>query len=135
MQCRKHWDGAELVSSRPPRILIVDDEPLIRLDLADLLESMGFDVLEAANADEAILLLEADPQIGVVVTDIDMPGTMDGLKLAFVVRERWPPCRLIIVSGLNKLSEKDMPRGCLFMSKPLDRSDVRDALSALGIGL
>jgi CheY-like chemotaxis protein len=73
-----------------PVILIVEDEFLLRLDSAETIESAGFEVIQAANADEAIAILETRPDIHVVFTDIQMPGSMDGLKLARFVRDRWP---------------------------------------------
>lgn len=77
-----------MTSHPAAKILIVEDEPLIRMDLADMLEELGYSVLEAANADEAIAILESEPAVTAVVTDVDMPGTMDGLALTFVVRNR-----------------------------------------------
>ncbi len=80
--------------SEPARtLLIVEDEALVRIDLADLLGDMGYEVIEAAGADQAIALLETHPEIVAVITDIQMPGSMDGLALARAVRERWPPSR------------------------------------------
>ncbi|WP_342778220.1 response regulator [Mesorhizobium norvegicum] len=80
-------------------VLVVEDEPLIRMDIVDFLLGEGFEVLEAANADEAIDLLEANAQIQIMFTDIDMPGSMDGIKLAAAVRDRWPPVRIVATSG------------------------------------
>ena len=74
-------------------VLVVEDEPLIRSDLSDLLTDMGYTVLEAASADQAIALLETRAEIIAVITDVHMPGSMDGLALARIVRERWPPVR------------------------------------------
>ena len=76
-----------------PVILIVEDEFLLRLDSAETIEHAGFEVIQAANADEAIAILRTRPDIHVVFTDIQMPGSMDGLKLARFVRDRWPPIR------------------------------------------
>jgi CheY-like chemotaxis protein len=69
-------------------VLVVEDEPLLRMDAVDMIREAGFDVLEASNADEAILLLETRPYIEVMFTDIDMPGSMNGIKLAHAVRNR-----------------------------------------------
>jgi len=77
-------------------VLVVEDEALIRLDFASELETEGFEVFEAANADQAIVLLVAEPSIRVMFTDIDMPGSMDGLKLAAAVHDRWPPVKIIV---------------------------------------
>ena len=123
------------MTSRPAAtILVVEDEPLIRMDLAAVLEDMGFQVLEAANADEAIALLEFDPAITTVITDVDMPGTMDGLALTFVVRDRWPPCRLIVVSGHRRPNTSDMAVDSRFIRKPLTTGDLQRTLAELDVG-
>jgi DNA-binding NtrC family response regulator len=113
-----------------PRIhvLVVEDEPLIRMDIVDFLLSEGFDVKGASGADEAMLILESDPDIQVIFTDIDMPGSMDGLKLAAVVRERWPPIRLVITSGHKVVDVVDLPDGGVFFSKPYDQSAIARSL-------
>lgn len=74
-------------------VLVVEDEVLVRMDIVMSLEGQGFNVLEAANADEAIDLLNAHSHICIMFTDIDMPGSMDGLKLAAAVRDRWQPVK------------------------------------------
>ena len=80
-------------------VLIVEDDYLVRQNAVFLLEEAGFDTLEAACADEAIALLEARQDIRIVFTDINMPGSMDGLALAQAVRRRWPPVELVLTSG------------------------------------
>jgi two-component system, response regulator PdtaR len=82
-----------------PVILIVEDQFLLRLDSAELIENAGFEVIQAGNADEAIAILKARPGIQIVFTDIQMPGSMDGLKLAQFVRDRWPPIKIVAKSG------------------------------------
>ena len=84
---------------KPTAVLIVEDEPLVRFCAVQTVEEAGFDVIEAANADEAIAILESRQDIRVVFTDIHMPGSMDGLKLAHAVRDRWPPIKIIVTSG------------------------------------
>ena len=88
-----------LVESRRPVVLIVEDEFLLRMDAVDMIAGAGFEVVEAANADQAIEILEARRDITVVFTDIQMPGSMDGLKLARAVRGRWPPIKIVATSG------------------------------------
>jgi CheY-like chemotaxis protein len=83
----------------PPLVLVVEDEFLVRMNALSLLEEAGFGVLEAASADEAIALLEARKDIRIVFTDINMPGSMDGLRLAHAIRNRWPPIELVLTSG------------------------------------
>ena len=81
----------------------------------DMVEEAGFEILEATNADEAILLLEARRDITVVFTDIEIPGSMDGLRLARVVRGRWPPIKIIATSGRCVVHDGDLPSGGLFL--------------------
>jgi CheY-like chemotaxis protein len=106
------------LAPKRPVVLIVEDELLLRMDAADAIESGGFEVVEAANADDAIEILEARPDITVVFTDIQMPGSMDGLKLARAVRGRWPPIKIVATSGLVDVGEKDLPEGGRFLPKP-----------------
>ena len=89
--------GCKLKSERA--VLVVDDEPLIRMDLSSLLEDHGFKVFEAGTASQAIAVLEANAQIRVVFTDITMPGTMDGLALSRYIRDRWPPSIIVVGFG------------------------------------
>lgn len=99
-------------------VLVVEDEILLRMDALDFIEQAGFAVYEASGADEAIRLLEQHPDIRIVFTDIHMPGSMDGLKLAHYVRRRWPPVQLIVTSGQLRPPAQDMPAGSLFLGKP-----------------
>jgi CheY-like chemotaxis protein len=80
-------------------ILIVEDDVLIRMDAAQMIAGGEFDVIEAANADEAIAILETRLDVTIVFTDIQMPGSMDGLKLSAAIRDRWPPIKIIATSG------------------------------------
>lgn len=116
-----------------PRIavLVVEDEALIRLAAMDLVESAGYEAVEARNADEAIRILGARRDIRVVFTDVDMPGTMDGLKLAHFIRDRWPPIRLVVASGMKILAESQLPKGSRFFSKPYEDSSIVSALTEL----
>jgi two-component system, response regulator PdtaR len=107
-----------------PVILIVEDEFLLRLDSAETIESAGFEVIQAANADEAIAILNARPDIHVVFTDIQMPGSMDGLKLARFVRDRWPPIKIVATSGHVTVDEDDLPDGSVFLPKPYHGAEV-----------
>lgn len=93
----------------PLVVLVVEDDAIVRMDTASIIEEAGFEVIEAATADEAIVLLEARTDIKVVFTDIEMPGSMNGLKLAFTVRDRWPPVLIIIASGRIRPDPDEMP--------------------------
>jgi len=99
-------------------VLVVEDEPLIRMDVADELAMRGFKVFEAGNAQEAIAILADNLDIQILFTDIDMPGSMDGLKLAAAVRDRWPPIKIIVTSGNRSIAESEMPAQSRFFSKP-----------------
>jgi CheY-like chemotaxis protein len=112
-------------------VLVVEDEALVRLDIVDQLEDAGFHVFEAAHADEAIELLETHPEIRLLFTDIDMPGTMDGLKLAAAVRRRWPPVKIIVTSGHRWVEDADMPEGSVFVSKPYQHESILTSMKEL----
>jgi CheY-like chemotaxis protein len=113
-----------------PVVLVVEDEPLVRLDAIDLLTDAGFRVLDAANADEAIEILEARNDIRAVVTDIQMPGSMDGLKLAAMIRNRWPPIALIVTSGHAFPRKDDLPERGWFIAKPYTGARLVEAIYA-----
>lgn len=111
-----------------PKVLVVEDEPLLLMTAIDVVESAGLEAVTACDADEAVRLLESMPDIRILFTDIHMPGSMDGLKLAAVVRERWPPIEIIVVSGMKRPDATEMPEHSVFFSKPYDMRDVSDAL-------
>jgi CheY-like chemotaxis protein len=120
-----------LSASRRPVVLIVEDEFLLRMDAVDMIAGAGFEVLEAGNADQAIEILEARPDISVVFTDIQIPGSMDGLKLARAVRGRWPPIKIVATSGRLNIEERDLPEGGRFLPKPYSPSQVMGVLREL----
>jgi CheY-like chemotaxis protein len=95
---------------------------------ADLVEAAGYRAIEVSNADEAIAILEARKDIRIVFTDIDMPGSMDGLKLARAIRDRWPPIELILTSGHFDVPQGDIPERGLFFSKPYRDNEIVSAL-------
>ena len=112
-------------------VLIVEDELLIRMNAVEMIEEAGFEVVEAASADEAIAILEGRPDIIVVFTDIQMPGSMDGLKLAAAVRDRWPPIKIVATSGHVKLGAGDLPQGGRFLAKPYSPAEITKTLREL----
>lgn len=120
-----------LSTNRRPVVLVVEDEYLIRSSAAEMLAESGYDVVEAGNADEAIAILEARSDIRLVFTDIQMPGSMDGLKLAHFVRGRWPPIKIIATSGYHKLQDGDLPEGGLFLRKPYSFDGISSILHKL----
>ncbi|QND72790.1 response regulator [Tardiphaga robiniae] len=99
-----------------PIVLVVEDETLIRNLVSEELSDAGFEVLQVGNASQAIAVLEARQDIHLLFTDIDMPGSMDGLKLAAAVRDRWPPVHIIITTG--KARPMTIPANALFIPKP-----------------
>ena len=104
----------------PAVILVVEDEMLLRMRAVDMVEDAGYTPVEAVNADEAVAILESRSDIALLLTDIQMPGSMDGLQLAHTVHERWPPIRIILVSGQLKLANIDIPTDSLFFGKPIE---------------
>src|ERR1700678_4847651 len=112
-------------------ILIVEDEPLIRMGAVYLIEDAGFEVYEAATADAAIALLELHKEIRLIFTDVDMPGSMDGLKLAHYVRGRWPPVKIIVTSGKATLRGEELPAGAVFLGKPYHPEHVKHKVREL----
>lgn len=112
-------------------VLVVEDHPIIRGTTALFLCDAGYHVLEASNANAAILMLESRSDIRAVFSDITMPGSMDGLKLIHAVRERWPPVVLILASGRAPPLVTDMPVDTVFLGKPYRHSDVLDLLEAV----
>jgi two-component system, response regulator PdtaR len=117
-----------MTRASPTYVLVVEDEFFARLHAIQLVEDAGYLAIGASNADEAIAILEARRDIRIVFTDIDMPGSMDGLKLAHAVRKRWPPIELIVTSGHFHLSEDDIPTRGRFFPKPYRDQEIISAL-------
>ena len=111
------------------KILIVEDDLLIGAWVEETLLAAGYEVTSASDADQAIRILEKDPSISLVFTDIDMPGKMDGLKLAAAVRNRWPPAHIVIASGMYRPRADEMPVRSVFLQKPYLPNDVLGALN------
>ncbi|MBH0236468.1 response regulator [Methylobrevis albus] len=114
-----------------PVVLVVEDSTLIRMSAVDLVQSAGYEALEACDADEAIRILESRGDIDLVFTDVQMPGTMDGIKLSHYIRDRWPPVKLIVASGAAILAESSLPGGSRFFAKPYDGTAITDAMARL----
>ncbi len=125
--------GSRLVGSRsvkspgtemPIIVLIVEDEALVRETAVDVLGDAGFQVLEAGNGHDALALLESNPDVRVLFTDLNMPGSMDGLMLAFMASVRWPHLALIISSGNMPPKSETLPRSSIFIRKPYELERV-----------
>ena len=104
--------------SARPVVLVIEDESVQRMMALDLVEEAGFDAIEAQDADDAIRILETRPDIRIVFADIDMPHGVDGLKIAAIIRNRWPPIELIITSSKRRPKLDDIPARVAFFSKP-----------------
>jgi CheY-like chemotaxis protein len=117
--------------AKRPVVLVVEDDFLLRMQAVDIVKDAGFKAVEAANADEAIAILEAEPNIHVVFTDVQMPGTMDALKLAKFVKDRWPPIKIVATSGRVRISEADLPEGSIFVPKPYSPTQIVNTLHEL----
>src|SRR6266550_89045 len=101
-------------------VLVVEDEMVLRMRAVDIVEDAGFTAVEAVSADEALAILESRSDISLLFSDIQMPGTMDGLKLAHAVHDRWPGIKIILVSGHIKLTDAERPADSRFFGKPLE---------------
>ena len=107
-----------------PVILVVDDEPIIRLDAVAIIEDAGFAAFEAADAEEALEIMAAHPDVSVLFTDINMPGPFDGLELARRVHEGWPMVQLVITSGRVVPNPEEIPDHGHFVAKPYQTTAV-----------
>jgi two-component sensor histidine kinase/CheY-like chemotaxis protein len=122
-------------STEVPNVLVVEDEMMLRMRAVDIVEDAGFRSVEAVNADEAMSILESRSDISLLFTDIQMPGSMDGLKLAHTVRNRWPAIKIILVSGQVKPSDAERPADSRFFGKPLGMQQMITELQAMvGVG-
>jgi CheY-like chemotaxis protein len=108
----------------PAVVLVVEDEMLLRMRAVDMVEDAGYTSVEAVDADEAVAILESRSDVALIFTDIQMPGSMDGLKLAHTVHERWPPIKIILVSGQLKPANIDIPADSRFYGKPLEAKEM-----------
>ena len=128
-------DAADMTTNGkrfPHAVLIVEDDQLLKLLTVDIVEGAGFVAIQADNADEAVAILEVRSDIALLLTDIDMPGSMDGLKLAHVVQNRWPPIKIIVVS--SRVPDCDLPTDSRFFEKPYHAenliSEIRSMIAA-----
>lgn len=118
-----------------PNVLIVEDEMVLRMRAVDIVQDAGFNPVEAVNADEALAILESRSDISLLFTDIQMPGSIDGLKLAHAVHKQWPEIKIILVSGKIKLTEADKPALSRFFGKPLEpRQMIAEIQDMVGAG-
>lgn len=113
------------------KVLVVEDEPIIRLGIVSSIEDAGHEVVEAANADEAVRRLASEGGVRVIVTDVDMPGSMDGIALAQYAYREWPGIGVLVISGKVGVLPSQLPNGAKFMSKPFLEPQLLGAIDAL----
>jgi CheY-like chemotaxis protein len=111
-------------SGNPAVVLIVEDEMMLRMRAVDMVEDAGYTPVEAMDADEAVAILESRSDIALICTDIQMPGSMDGLGLAHAVHQRWPSIKIIVVSGQLNPLKPDLPPCSMFFGKPLNAGEL-----------
>ncbi len=114
-----------------PIVLVVEDEPLVRTFAAEILMDAGYRVFEACDARDGVAILDGRDDIRAVVTDIEMPGDMDGLALALLIHERWPDLAIILTSGRIRPEAAAMPAGANFIAKPYKPGELVDQLAGL----
>jgi CheY-like chemotaxis protein len=112
-------------------VLVVENHPLVRKGVLEVMIEAGFETLEAGSAVEAIRILEARPDIHLVFTVAGMPGTMDGIELAHYIRNRWPPVKLIVVSGQDVIEQQELPPGARFFAKPYRETSIVEAMTGM----
>ncbi|MBJ6123890.1 response regulator [Microvirga splendida] len=113
---------------KQPVVLLVEDEPLVRLTQVDILKEAEFWVVEAQDADEAFELLKTRPEIDAILTDVNMPGSMDGFEFARLVRQGWPEVAVLVISGKTGPGPGDLPPNATFLHKPIMPDDLVAAL-------
>jgi len=114
--------------NRPPLALVVDDEPIVRMDMADMVEDEGYNVIQARTVEDAFDFLTQYPSLQLVLTDLETPGSMDGCALAWEVTKRWPNICVIVASGRTRPEESDLPPRAIFVAKPLSPDVVHEAI-------
>src|ERR1700731_1299184 len=123
------------LTQSPAKVLVVEDEMVLRMRAVDIVEDAGFTAVEAANADQALSILESRSDISLLFSDIQMPGSMDGLKLAHAGHNRWPSIKIILVSGKVKLSDAEKPADSRFFGKPLEvKQMIAELQEMVGVG-
>jgi len=118
-------------STETPKVLIVEDEMMLRMRAVDIVEDAGFSPVQAIDADQALAILESRSDISLLFTDIQMPGSMDGLKLAHAVHDRWPGIKIILVSGQVNPSDAERPADSRFFGKPLSDAQMITELQSM----
>ena len=121
----------ESIDYRQYAVLVVEDDPILLMEAMELVEDAGLTAYGARNAEAAIGLLERHIDIRILFSDVEMPGSMDGLKLAQAVRDRWPPVTIIMTSGRAKVTADDMPENGMFFAKPYPPTEIIQTLNRI----
>ena len=131
----KEGNNNMVLHQPPAKVLVVEDEMMLRMRAVDIVEDAGFTPIEAVNGDDALTILESRSDIDLLFTDIQMPGTIDGLKLAHAVHARWPSIKIMLVSGQVTLTETEKPVNSRFYGKPLEvKKMIAELQEMLGEG-
>ena len=118
-------------AERRKTVLVVEDEPLVRALAVDVLEDAGFAVIEAPSADYALVVLEKREDIQVVLTDVDMPGRLNGMQLARIVQDHFHRVRVVIVSGNGGPQMHEIAPDAVFIPKPYELGEIVRIVQAL----
>lgn len=124
------FSGMTNITQRPT-VLVVEDDNLLRMDIVDMFADAGFEVIEAWSGSMAVRLLEQQPAIALVFSDVQMPGPIDGIALARVLAQRWPATVIMLCSGMVTPRVDDLPSGVRFFSKPFSGRAISAAAHAL----
>ncbi|MDB5454530.1 MAG: response regulator [Caulobacter sp.] len=123
-------DRSEDPAPLGPLVLIVEDEPLVRMLAHDVLAEAGFGVIEAVNAEEALVLLDARPDTAVLFSDVNMPGSLNGFGLARLAVLKWPRLAILVTSGKG-VGTGDLPETARYLQKPYSPSALVEAVTRL----
>ncbi|AOW25676.1 histidine kinase [Sphingomonas melonis TY] len=113
--------------SRHP-VLIIEDEPILRIEAIDMVEHAGFEAVEATNIEDAIHILETRTDIRIVYMDLDMPRSIKGIEIAAAIRDRWPPIEIILTAASFSKADLDLPVRTVFFSKPVRHREIVAAM-------
>ncbi|UVC10468.1 response regulator [Rhizobium sp. TH2] len=116
------------MTANQPIALVVDDEPIIRMDTADMVAEEGFEVIKARTLEDAFKFLTDCPSLKLVVTDIETPGSMTGCQLAWEVANRWPHICVVVASGAGRPVDGELPPSTIFIAKPISQDVVHEAI-------
>jgi len=112
-------------------VLVVEDEPILRLDAISMVEEAGFEAVEALSSADAITLLEQRLDIRLVYMDLDMPRSRKGIEIAAAIRKRWPPIEIILTAAYFTRDSVQLPDRAEFYPKPINHAEVIAAMQRL----